>query len=117
MIRIFFAGFCILLAACGGLPKQADPFVGTWCNFQNGYYLRVYPDGRVAQWPSPLEGAVSWSSHKNGELQWRYLPPLKNPVIRMRGRDLVIDMTQKEMPMERLEPDLEPGQILNSAKR
>jgi hypothetical protein len=111
-MKSVFAAVCMLLGACAWIPKDRDPFVGTWVNVSHGYYLRVYPDGQVAQWPSPPDGEVSWSRHKDGELQWNYLPQLRNPVLHRSGRGLTIDMNSHDMTMVRVESELEPGNLL-----
>jgi len=107
-MRFLTIPIAMMFASCASHEADHDPLVGTWREGDR-YYLRIYPDGRVAQWPSPPEGEVSWSRHSNGELLWGREGSLeRNPRVERQGDELVMKTTPGAMVLRRV-PDLQPG--------
>jgi len=71
------------------------------------YYLRIYPDRSVAQWPSPPDGGISWSRLKKNELDWNHP---KNPRIFVKGDTMIMKSPTGSQTLVLLPQDLEPGQ-------
>jgi hypothetical protein len=79
------------ICGCATLQKQS-PYGGTWKMRDvapASYYLRIYSNGWVAQWPNPV-GNTAWSRINGNTLAWRYLPPLKQPTLTRRGPLLIM---------------------------
>ena len=75
------------------------------------YYLRIYPNGRVAQWPSPPDDGTAWTRLKGEEVEFGYRPPLSNPHLNIRGANLIMSGSSPEVTgcsFSRIVPDLEP---------
>jgi hypothetical protein len=105
---------CVLpaafLASC--TTKLESNCIGTWAMNSiapSRYYLRVYPDGRVAQWPSPPDGKVSWSRLRGNELLWG-LGMEGNPRIFSKGAELNMWTASGTQTLSRLSAELEPGE-------
>jgi hypothetical protein len=108
LVRFFIIPMAMIVASCASHEADHDPLVGTWLEGDR-YYLRIYPDRRVAQWPSPPEGEVSWSRHSNGELFWgREGSFERNPRVERQGNDLVMKTSLGAMVLRRV-PDVQPG--------
>ena len=112
-MRILILGLALLAVSCATKLPNRDSLVGTWVS--GGYYLRIYQDGRVAQWPSPPDGDVAWSRQSEGELLWdrdsQYSP---NPRVERAGSHLVMVTTVGKMMLDLVTPDLEPGQRISN---
>jgi len=103
-----FLGFCV--SSCTICEK--GKFSGTWAKLDiapSHYYLRIYPDGKVAQWPSPPDGDVSWSHLNGNELLWNYGYG-GNPRIYQKGNKLIMKTSTSSQTLYRFPSNLEPGQ-------
>ncbi|HZJ15181.1 MAG TPA: hypothetical protein VFD27_09040 [Chthoniobacteraceae bacterium] len=72
------------------------------------YYLRVYPDGRAAIWPSPPDGATSWTKLSGDSLEFGYQRPLNNPRLSRRGALLVMHNDNGSDVFDRTPHEIEP---------
>jgi hypothetical protein len=100
----------ILFSGCAARSLERQ-FVGTWRMRDSNYLLRIYPDGRVAQWPSPPYGHTAWTSINGNTLNFGYTPPLPNPQLTRRGPLLVMHGTHgavKESIFDKVRNDLVP---------
>ena len=70
------------------------------------YYLRIYSDGWVAQWPNPV-GTTAWLRIEGRTLAWGYRPPLQQPTLLRRGRLLIMHDNTSERMFDRVR-DFEP---------
>ena len=77
------------------------------------YYLRIYPDGRVAQWPSPPNDETSWTRLSGNTIEYGYNPPLSNPRLGIRDNKLIMSNSDAGVvgrSFTRVIPDIEPSQ-------
>lgn len=84
------------------------------------YFLRVYPDGRVAQWPSPPRDETVWTRLKGVEIEFGYRPPLSNPRLNIRGANLIMSGSTPGVAgrsFSRIVPDIEPPKEAQQAAR
>jgi hypothetical protein len=109
-MRFFIVPIALMAVSCAVRESNSDSLVGTWRSADQ-YYLRIYPDGKVAQWPSPPEGEVSWSRYSDGELLWGQESTYqRNPRVERSGDDLVMKTSSGKMVLNLITPDLQPGQ-------
>jgi hypothetical protein len=100
--------FCILsFVGCAATQTKND-FVGTWQLEGQGHYLRIYPDGRAVCWPIPPDGETTWTTIKDGVIDYNYQSPLQNPILTRRGSQLVMKTNVGEQLFDRIPNDLEP---------
>jgi hypothetical protein len=98
------------LNACS--VRQKGQFTGTWkmkTTDKGHYYLRIYSDEKVAQWPSPPDGDVNWSEIQGNELMWGgHL--YQRPTLKIRNHKLLMKTSVGTDTFLRISPDLIPGQ-------
>ena len=70
------------------------------------YYLRIYSDSWVAQWPNPV-GTTAWMRLHAQTLVWGYKLPLHDPTVTRLGPLLIMHVAPSTQTFERVR-DLEP---------
>ncbi len=101
---------CLLpLVSCTAMKRETR-FVGTWKMRDVSpidYYLRIYPDGWVAQWPNPAE-TTAWARLCGETLAWGYQAPLHDPTLSLCGSLLVMRDNVSDKVFDRLSDEVEP---------
>ncbi len=110
MKAILGTAFLIVFAGCAtNLPKH--DFAGTWkmrLAEPYVYYLRIYPNGAAAIWPSPPDGETSWTKLDGDYLVFHYDPPLRDPRLSRRGPLLLMHDNVSTEVFDRMADDIEP---------
>jgi hypothetical protein len=96
----------VFLTGCQTTERELR-FVGTWKMADGAYFLRLYPDGRAAIWPSPPDGRTGWTQFKNGTLFLGYRPPLRDPSLSIRGSSLIMHTNVADRVFHSV-PDITP---------
>ncbi len=72
------------------------------------YYLRVYPDGKAAMWPTPPDGETSWTTVREGTLAFGYQPPLHDPRLFFQGSVLMMHTSTGNSAFDEVPGGIEP---------